>query len=175
MAVEKQIATIEEFLQFALIPENSDRDFEFINRKIVEKLPGTTRNSELAQIIMVEARLFCGSHEIPCHTSGANGSYRIGGHILVPDFAYKRTPMSSDYPDPVAPEWVVEIISPTDKVVDIRKKRTIYRAAGILLWEVYPRDRSVHVYAPDLPLRVYGVRDTLDVGDLMPGFHAPSL
>ena len=81
--------------------------------------------------------------------------------------------MSDDYPDPVPPEWAVEIVSPTDKVVDIRKKRTIYRGAGILLWEVYPRDRSVHVYVPGLPLRVYGVGDTLDVGDLLPGFTLP--
>ena len=75
--------------------------------------------------------------------------------------------------DPVAPEWAVEVISPTDKVVDIRKKRMIYRAAHILLWEIYPEDRTVDVYVPDQPVRTYTIVDTLDVGDLVPGFTLP--
>ncbi len=44
--------------------------------------------------------------------SGADGAYDVLGHVLVPDFAYKPTHMSDDYPDPVAPLWAVEVISP---------------------------------------------------------------
>jgi Uma2 family endonuclease len=78
--------------------------------------------------------------------------------------------MSSEYPDPVAPEWVVEVISPTDKVGDIRRKRAIYLAAGILLWEIYPEDRTVDVYVPGQPVRTYSVEETISVGELLPGF-----
>jgi Uma2 family endonuclease len=41
--------------------------------------------------------------------------------------------MTTEYPDPIPPLWVVEVISPNDKVVDIRKKRQRYLEAGILL------------------------------------------
>ncbi|MBC8100350.1 MAG: Uma2 family endonuclease [Armatimonadetes bacterium] len=113
---------------------------------------------------------FCREDSLPCHLSGADGAYQIGEAVLVPDFAYKITPMSDDYPDPVPPLWVAEVISPTDKAVDLRLKRAIYRQAKILLWEIYPQSSSVDVYAPGEPLREFGIADTLDAGDLLPGF-----
>jgi len=170
MTIQKQLYTLEEFVQFALLPENSEREFELINGRIVEKLPGTTRNSELALMISFEVRLFCREHNIPCHTSGAAGAYQVGIHVLVPDFAYKRTSMSNDYPDPVAPEWAVEVISQPDKVGDIRAKKMLYLQAGILYWELYPEDRSVDAYAPGQPMRTYRADDLVDLGDLIPGF-----
>jgi Uma2 family endonuclease len=71
----------------------------------------------------------------------------------------------------VSPLWAVEVISPTDKVGEIRKKRDGYRAAQILLWEIYPEEQTVDVYAPGQPLRTYHVDDTLDVDDIIPGFR----
>jgi Uma2 family endonuclease len=141
-----------------------------INGRIFEKFPGSTRNSELAGLVSVEVRLFCRAVGITCHTCGGNGALQIGENVLVPDFAYKQTPMSSDYPDPVAPLWVVEVISPNDQPLDIRAKRQVYLQAGILYWELYPEDRSVDVFAPGLPMRTYRAGDAIDLGDLIPGF-----
>ncbi|MBC8100782.1 MAG: Uma2 family endonuclease [Armatimonadetes bacterium] len=102
--------------------------------------------------------MFGRKHTLPCHTSGEAG-------------AYKRTPMSEGYPDPVPPLWAVEIISPTDKARNIRAKRNLYRGAGILLWEIYPQDASVDVYAPDGSERIaVGLDGVLDGGDVLPGF-----
>ncbi len=170
MAVEKQITTIEEFVQFALQPENSDREFEFIDGEIIEKMPGRTSNSLIHSILTGEVRPFCKAHGIPCYTTNADGAFDVRGSVLALDFSFKHTPMSNDYPDPVAPEWAVEVISPTDEVGKIRQKRAIYLAAGILLWEIYPEDRVVEVYALDRPVRTYGIEDTVDTGDLLPGF-----
>jgi Uma2 family endonuclease len=101
---------------------------------------------------------FCKDHNLSCHTSGGDGAYAVRGNVVAPDFAYKPTPMSDEYPDPEPPLWVVEIISPTDKASDIRDKRTICRQASILLWEIYPPSQSVDVYAPGQPLRECGER-----------------
>lgn len=170
MAVQKQLYTIEDFKQFVSEPEHSDRLFELINGEIIEKMPGTTRNSSIAAWIIFFVRLFCREREIPCFITGEQGTYNIQGHAFAPDFAYKQTPTSAEYPDPVAPRWVVEVISPNDKPLDIRAKRTIYIAAGILYWELYPEDQSVDVYAPGQPVRTYGIDDTIDVGDVLPDF-----
>ncbi|MBI1256142.1 MAG: hypothetical protein GC204_01605 [Chloroflexi bacterium] len=170
MAVQKQLYTIEDFVQFALQPENSEREFELVNGEIIEKMPGRTSNSQIHDIIVAEVRPFCKTHDIVCYTSSADGAFNVQGNAVAPDFAYKRTPMSDDYPDPVAPLWAVEIISPTDKAVDIRKKRAIYLAAGILLWEIYPEDHLVDVYAPEQPVHTYGMEDIIEVGDLLPDF-----
>ncbi|MEP7294214.1 MAG: Uma2 family endonuclease, partial [Chloroflexota bacterium] len=138
--------------------------------EIIEVMPGRTSNSQIHDIIVAEVRPFCKTRGIICYTSSADGAFNVHGNVIAPDFAYKRTPMSNDYPDPVAPLWVVEIISPTDQVGDIRRKRAIYLAAHILLWEIYPEDRTVDVFAPDQPIRTYSIGDSLDVSDLIPGF-----
>lgn len=170
MAVQKQLHTLEEFKRFAEQPENADRVFELINGEIIEKMPGRTSNSQISTVLAFFVRLFCRERNLPCYTSGEAGAFQVEGDVLVPDFAFKRTPMSDDYPDPVAPEWAVEVISPTDKAGDIRRKRAVYLAAGILLWEIYPEDRTVDVYVPGQPVRTYGIEDMITVGELLPGF-----
>ena len=57
----------------------------------------------------------------------------------------------------------MEVISPNDKVEGIRKKRLLYLEANILLWEIYPDERVVDVYAPNQPLATYGIDASIDV------------
>jgi len=168
---KSKLYTMEEFLEFALRPENADREFELINGEIREVMPGRTSNSEYPHIIAFAVRLFCREHDIPCHTSGEAGAYDINGNVLVPDFAYKRTPTSDEYPDPDPPLWVVEVISPTDKGPDIRDKRQVYQDGGILLWEIYPKRQIIDVYAPGRGSQTFKIGDTLDGGDVLPGFR----
>jgi Uma2 family endonuclease len=170
---KSKLYTMEEFLEFALRPGNAGREFELINGGIREVMPGRTSNSEFRDIVAFAVRLFCREHNIACHTSGEAGAYRIGSNVLVPDFAYKRTLMSTDYPDPEPPLWVVEVISPTDEKSDIEKKRKIYLDAGILLWELYPDSQRTDVYAPGKKKRTFAVDETLDGGDVLPGFKLP--
>jgi Uma2 family endonuclease len=173
MVAREKPLTMEDFKAFVARPENSDRLFEFINGEIIEVTPGRTRYSEYHDIIVSAVRPFCREHNLPCHTCTADGAFTILGNTIAPDFAYKRTPMSDDYPDPVPPLWVVEIISPTDKAPEIRAKRLIYQQAGILLWEMYPQEQSVDVYTPGQLMRTVNLSQTLDGGDVLPGFTLP--
>jgi Uma2 family endonuclease len=46
-----------------------------------------------------------------------------------------------------------------------------YLNAGVrLVWVVYPEDRQVVVYRPGEAAATLGVGDTLDGGDVLPGF-----
>ncbi len=170
MVLQTKPMTIDEFSAFVHLPEHSEQTFELINGEIIEVSPGRTSNSELRDILAFEVRLFCREHDLPCHTSGGDGAFDIQGHVVAPDFAYKHTPMSDEYPDPIAPEWAIEVISPTDKAPEIRAKRQIYIQAGILYGELYPKLQSIDVYAPGQPPRTLGISDTLDGGDVLPGF-----
>jgi Uma2 family endonuclease len=174
MTLREQVMTVEDFVAFATLLENEDRRLEFINGEIVEVMsPGRTRNSEYRDILAVAVHFFCRENQLRCHTSGEDGAYRIGDSVVVPDFAYKPTRMSNDYPDPVPPLWVVEVISPTDKAADIRQKREVYLRAGILYWEMYPQLERIDVYPPGQPARTLGIDDVLDGGDVLPGFQLP--
>ncbi len=171
--MQKTNVSLEDFVQFALLPENADRNFELIDGEISEMAPSRTSTSRIPLQIVGAVYMFCHSRKLPCYMSGADGAYDVQGHVLVPDFAYKPTPMSDDYPDPVPPLWAVEVISPIDKAPDIRRKRQIYLQAGILLWEIYPQAQSIDVYAPGQPVRAFGIDDTLDGGDVLSGFTLP--
>ncbi len=174
MALSQQrVWTIADFQDFIARPENSDRLFELINGEMIEVSPGRTSNSQIGHRIVTVVYPFCEAHDLPCYTSGGDGAYNIGGQVVAPDFAYKRTPMSDDYPDPEPPLWAVEIISPTDKAVSIRTKRDIYVEAGILYWEIYPDLGRVDVYAPGQPLFTVSMDGALDGGDVLPGFQLP--
>ncbi len=162
--------SVEEFVAWAALPENETRLFELIDGEIVEVSPGRTYNSQIGHLIAFATRLYCAERDLPCYTSGGDGAYRVGAHVVAPDFAYKPTRMSKDYPDPEPPLWAVEVISPTDKANDIRRKRNVYLDAGIVLWEVYDSTQSVDIYLPGQRVRTVGLDGTLDAGDVLPGF-----
>jgi Uma2 family endonuclease len=162
--------TFEEFREYALQPDNSQRSFELINGEMIEKMPGTTLNSAIPVNISFHTRLHCRDKSIPCYISTGDGAYRIGNNVVAPDMAYKQSPMTDEYPDPIAPRWVVEVISPNDKAGEIRKKRQVYQEAGILLWEIYPELLSVDVYMPGQPSNTFEIGETLTVESVLPGF-----
>lgn len=168
--VTQEKFTLDDFKDFVEQPENAGKLFELINGDIKEIMPGRSANSQIHDIIVAAVRPFCKTHGLPCYTASADGAFDVRGQVYAPDFAYKRTPMSNDYPDPTPPLWVAEIISPTDTIGDIRRKREGYRAASILLWEIYPDEQTVDVYAPGAAVATFGIEQVLDVGTLLPGF-----
>lgn len=157
------ITSIDDFIVYARLPENANRTLEFLNGVISEKMPGSTENSTLAFYLGFIVQSHCETASIPCYITGEAGAYRIGQNILVPDFAYKPTPPTVEYPDPIPPLWVMEVISPHDKPGDIRQKRQRYLEAGILLWELYPDEQVIDVYAPAQPLIAYSLGAVIPV------------
>lgn len=155
--------TFEEFIAFARLPENAERNFEFINGEILEKMPSSSRNSTSAFMLGHTTQNYCEANNLSCFISIGDGAYRIGNNTLAPDFAYKPTPTVADYPDPEPPLWAAEVISPNDKVSEINAKRRKYVEAGILLWELYPDERLIDVYAPGKPMATYGINHAIAV------------
>lgn len=74
----------------------------------------------------------------------------------------------------LAPDFAVEVLSPSETTSDTNEKLGDYIAAGTpLLWVVDPRKRLVTVYASDAPTRWFRSGDTLDCGEVIPGFTIP--
>jgi len=66
------------------------------------------------------------------------------------------------------------VISPSERAADIQEKVADYLGGGAqLVWLLYPRTRTAHVYSPDGAARVLGPPETLDGGDVLPGFSVP--
>ncbi len=70
------------------------------------------------------------------------------------------------------PDLVVEVVSPSDRPPEVRRKAERWMQHGAaLLWVVHPDERQVHVYAEDEKVRVLGINDELDGGAILPGFR----
>lgn len=103
----------------------------------------------------------------------------LGDTVRSPDTAFVRAgrlPAAGIGPGwvPVAPDLVVEVLSPTETAVELEDKLRDYRSAGTqLVWVVDPAKREVAVRAVDMPERRLSQTDTLDGGDQLPGFTLP--
>ena len=73
-----------------------------------------------------------------------------------------------------APDLAVEIRSPGDRPGEIADKVAGYFRSGAgLVWGVDPRRRVVMVHTPDGHTRLLRDGDTVNGGDVLPGFTAP--
>ena len=71
----------------------------------------------------------------------------------------------------VIPELVVEIRSPRDSAFDLAEKALMWIEHGVLtVWAVDPDARTVDVYRAGSPVVALADGDTLDGGDVLPGF-----
>jgi Uma2 family endonuclease len=106
------------------------------------------------------------------------------GHVLGedpptvrgPDVAYtRREPVPYGKPTGFirgAPDLAVEVISPTNRWADIRAKvRQYFEAGSRRVWIVDPETRSVVVHTSPDASRTLTADDTLEGGDVLPGFR----
>ena len=74
----------------------------------------------------------------------------------------------------VAPELVVEILSPTDRRDEVQRKLREYFAAGVLVaWVVDPAESAVRVHAAHGEPRRLAAGDVLSGGNILPGLELP--
>ncbi len=74
----------------------------------------------------------------------------------------------------VAPDLVVEIMSPTDSFADVQRKLIDYFSIGVRqVWVLLPDIRTVYAYNAPTELRAFGPDATLTAPDLLPGFAVP--
>ena len=75
----------------------------------------------------------------------------------------------------VAPELVVEILSPDDRWQEVNQKLREYFAVGVkLVWVADPAAKTVYAYRSLTNLRIFAEADTLTADDdVLPGFSVP--
>ncbi len=173
MAMEKIGTTVEDFERFVALPENAERSFEFIGGEIVEVV-SNGESSEIGALFVAMLTLFVRPRKLG-RITGADGGYMIGGERYIPDAAFisiqKQPKRSRAAYNPIPPDLVVEVLSPSNSPADMRIKVVNYLRAGTAVWVVDPDLQRVEVYVPGQPPRILGVNDTLDGGAILPGFE----
>jgi Uma2 family endonuclease len=72
---------------------------------------------------------------------------------------------------PLCPDFVVELRSSSERIVDLRKKMNAYRANGARLgWLIDPDAKRLEIYRPGRDVEVLQDPETVSGDDVLPGF-----
>lgn len=99
--------------------------------------------------------------------------------VREPDVAYisaQKLPLNIRSPGfwEGIPDIVAEIVSPSDSPQEVFDKARMWISFGAaLVWTVDPETRTVEVHRPNQPLLKLSDDDTLDGGQILPGFSCP--
>jgi Uma2 family endonuclease len=174
MVLRTKPATNSEFDRFLKLPENAGRNFELIAGEIVEKMVSSPRSSAIGVLVAGLVAVHVRQRDLG-RVTGADGGYVVGKEKYIPDAAFisrTRQPVQPDEAyNPLAPDLAIEVLSPSDDDEDVRLKIANYIAAGTVVWLFDPDRRRIEIYKNGEPPQVLDMDDTLDGGDVLPGFR----
>lgn len=171
--MQRQAISVEEFDKWVNLPENVDRNYEFISGEIVEVV-SNPNSSSVGIILGAFITMFVLEHKLG-HPTGADGGYQVGDERYIPDvgfISFKRMPelLSEDGYLIAAPDLAVEVLSPTDTTSNVTIKLGNYLSEGTTVWIVDPQKEQVSVYVPNEKVKTYKKTQTLEGGKVLQGF-----
>lgn len=173
MTVQEKFVTAEEF---ATLPDDGAWH-DLVRGVIVEVGRPKPRHSTIQVRFARYIGEFVDDHNLGLVTT--EGGYVLARNpdtVRGPDVAFiskERLPEPNlDEYIPMAPDLVVEIVSPGDTATEITDKVSEYFAAGArLVWVAY--SDKVYVYHNSLSIEVVPGDGVLDGEDVLPGFKLP--
>lgn len=150
---------------------------ELIEGRIVPMTPTGGEHGRIEANIGAELLAYVRSHKLGKVLAGEVGIYTRrnpdtlrGADVLFISnerYAQQKSPGFLD----VAPDLVVEILSPNDSWIEVTQKLREYFAIGVrLVWVADPQTRSVHAYRALTDVREFTENDDLPGDDVLPGF-----
>lgn len=159
-------------------PEEPGKRFELVRGELVE-MPGTgAEHGTIAMEIIAALLAFVRPRTLGRVYAG-DVTYILARNpdtLRIPDVSFVAQERIAQHGIPKGywpfpPDLAVEIVSPNDRADAVGAKVDEYLAAGVrLVWVVWPDTSSVMVYTLDEEPREYSEGDTLDGGEVLPGF-----
>ncbi len=159
--------------------------YELIDGCLVEKAMGYEASIVAMAIVRIIGTYV--SQNRSGLVSGPDGFFKLLASVRGPDVAYvavDRLPNGRLPNEPfpaIAPNLVVEVLSPGNTKAEMARKRLEYFLHGIqVVWMVDCTQRTVavyssptQVYSSPTQVQVFGETDLIDGGTALPGFTAP--
>jgi Uma2 family endonuclease len=102
-------------------------------------------------------------------------AFREPSLVRKPDAAFvqaSRVPVADRGYLELAPDAVVEVVSPNDGAQEVRDKVEQWLSAGVrLVWVAYPSVREIIAYRPGQRPNVFTAADEITGEDVIPGFR----
>ena len=170
----KTLFTAEELLH---LPSDGRR-LELVKGKIYEMPPANGRHADVAGTTAIILGPHVRNNRLGRILVGDPGFIlrRNPDTVRAPDVAfvsYDRLPVG-EIPEeylPLAPDLAIEIVSPSNRTREVREKVAEWLQAGThLVWVMYPSRRTVTVYRSITDYTELTEDETLDGGEVVPGF-----
>ncbi|HZS47087.1 MAG TPA: Uma2 family endonuclease [Blastocatellia bacterium] len=137
---------------------------------------GETSNRNMALAIMLGNWSW---HDGTGEAFDSNGGFFLpNGAMRSPDASWVKGSRLIQLTDkekqkflPLCPDFVIELLSPSDSLAEIQEKMQEYIENGAQLgWLIDPRRRQVHVYRPNKEIEVLENPSELSGESVLPGF-----
>jgi Uma2 family endonuclease len=160
--------------------EKDDTLYELVDGTLVEKAMGVGE-SKLGLWLAHQIQSYLDQHDLG-ELIGSDGFQRLRPNVVrAPDVTFclweNTSSVEEDEANPIGdivPDLAVEIVSRSNTPKELSRKRKEYFASGTkLVWQIYPKNRTVEVYTSPARFRTLLIDDTLDGGSLLPGFRLP--
>lgn len=151
---------------------------ELVKGELVEVTPAGHPHSYYEGNVYAALRKFVREHKLGRVLVGEVGIYthRNPDTVRGADVAYISNERldqveSQSYLD-VAPELIVEILSPNDRWVEVMAKLDEYFAANVLtVWVVDPQRQQIYVYHSPTEVERFTAEESISGGDVLSGLN----
>ena len=165
--------TAEELLRF----QPPHKRTELVDGVMLVREPAGFRHGVIASVIGARVRNHVVQHELGVTVAAETGFIlrRDPDTVRAPDVAFisrdRLPPQDTRGFAELAPDLVVEVLSPDDQPGEVLAKCADWLRAGCrLVWVVEPERRAVRVYRAAGSVAVVGESGVVDGEDVLPGF-----
>ena len=151
--------------------------YELIEGELVEMAPTGEQHGGVTYKLPLEPSYFVKKKKLGLSFGAETGFVIDVGRntVLAPDWAFicaDRLPENlSEKFSRVVPDAVLEVRSPSNRPVQVRRKMELWVAAGVrLVWEYDPKTKLMTVYRPEKEPQEIGLDDIVSGEDVIPGF-----
>lgn len=159
--------------------DSDDRyQYELVRGELRQMSPASFKHGKLEALLIYAVMVYLKTNPLGDVVTGDTG-FKLQTDpltIRVPDVAFVAAERIPTETMPaflaLAPDLVVEIVSPSETARSIAEKVSDYLQAGTqLLWLVYPEQQEVQEYRLGQPFQIYRIDDELDGREVLPGFR----
>ena len=175
MVTAIKLITAEELL---LMPRDGRR-YELLRGVLVEKMPTGDPHGMVVPLITMALGFYAASNDYGEIRAGEPGYFleREPDTVRAPDVAWiapgRIIPGTRGYPE-LSPDLAVEVKSPGNSYAELAAKAGMWLSYGSReVWVADPERVTITVYRPYREPVTLGEDDTLEGGELLPGFATP--
>ncbi len=164
--------------ELAALPDDGYR-YDLVRGELRRVAPAGFTHGKIASEIGTRLHQHVREHRLGVVLAAETGFLleRDPDTVLAPDAAFvraDRVPPEAEQRGfaSLAPDLVVEVVSPSDRASEVHEKALLYLDTGVqLVWLIYPQQRTVAVYQADRTARLLKEQDELGGGAVLPDFR----